>query len=63
MNTETRKLSKIPGEVREELVPFYINRLSIAAEHNDVEKIDKLNNETAGRVRSGLAVSGNNLDL
>jgi fatty acyl-ACP thioesterase B len=45
------------------LVPFYINRLSIAAEHNDVEKIDKLNNETAGRIRSGLAVSGNNLEL
>ncbi|XP_061957443.1 palmitoyl-acyl carrier protein thioesterase, chloroplastic-like [Populus nigra] len=62
MNRETRKLSKIPDEVREELVPFYINRLSIAAEHNDVEKIDKLNNETAGRIRSGLAPRWSDMD-
>uniref|UniRef100_A0A6N2MEN1 Acyl-[acyl-carrier-protein] hydrolase n=1 Tax=Salix viminalis TaxID=40686 RepID=A0A6N2MEN1_SALVM len=62
MNRETRKLSKIPDEVKEELVPFYINRLSISAEHNDVEKIDRLNDETAGRIRSGLAPRWSDMD-
>lgn len=57
MNRETRKLSKIPEQVRQELLPFYINRLALAAEDNDVEKIDKLTDETAWRIRSGLAVS------
>ncbi|KAJ6410447.1 hypothetical protein OIU84_007236 [Salix udensis] len=62
MNRETRKLSKIPSEVREELQPFYINRLAIPAEHNDVEKIDKLTDETAGRIQSGLAPRWSDMD-
>lgn len=57
MNRETRKLSKIPEQVRQELEPFYINRVAIAMEDNDVAKIDKLTDETAERIRSGLAVS------
>lgn len=57
MNQETRRLSKIPEQVREEVVPFYLDRLAVSAEMNDSEKIDKLTDETAERIRSGLAVS------
>jgi hypothetical protein len=57
MNQETRRLSKIPEQVREEVVPFYLHRLAIATEKNDHEKIDKLTDKTAERIRSGLAVS------
>lgn len=59
MNRETRRLCKIPDEVREEVEPFYFNRLAMAAPHHHNEKIDKLTDETAGRIRSGLAVSLN----
>ena len=57
MNSETRRLCKIPEQVREEIQPFYLNRLAMAAAQNHNEKIDKLTDETAGRIRSGLAVS------
>lgn len=57
MNRETRRLSKIPEQVRQEVMPFYINRVAIASEDNDSDKIDKLTDDTAERIRSGLAVS------
>lgn len=57
MNRETRRLSKIPEQVRQEVVPFYLHRAAIATENNDNEKIDKLTDETAERIRTGLAVS------
>lgn len=57
MNRETRRLSKIPEQVRQEVLPFYLDRVAIAKEQNDVGKIDKLTDETAERIRSGLAVS------
>lgn len=57
MNEETRRLSKIPEQVREEVVPFYLNRVAVASDKNDSEKIDKLTDKTAERIRSGLAVS------
>lgn len=57
MNRETRRLSKIPEQVRQEVLPFYLNRVAVATEKNDSEKIDKLTDGTAGRIRSGLAVS------
>ncbi|EEF51750.1 palmitoyl-acyl carrier protein thioesterase [Ricinus communis] len=62
MNRETRKLSKMPEQVRQELVPFYTNRIAIAKENNDVEKIDKLTDETAERIRSGLAPRWSDMD-
>lgn len=62
MNRETRRLSKIPGEVKQELVPFYLNRISIPTEERDCEKIDKLTDETAERIRSGLAPRWNDMD-
>ena len=57
MNRETRRLCKIPEQVREEVQPFYLDRLAIAAVQNHIEKIEKLTDETAGIIRSGLAVS------
>jgi fatty acyl-ACP thioesterase B len=57
MNQETRRLSKIPAQVRQEVLPFYLNRVAVATEKNDSEKIDKLTDATAERIRSGLAVS------
>jgi fatty acyl-ACP thioesterase B len=57
MNQETRRLSKIPEPVRQEVLPFYLNRVAVAAEKNDSERIDKLTDATAERIRSGLAVS------
>lgn len=57
MNRETRRLSKIPEQVRQEVAPFYLHRAAIAMENNDNEKIDKLTDETAERIQTGLAVS------
>ncbi|RVX17773.1 Palmitoyl-acyl carrier protein thioesterase, chloroplastic [Vitis vinifera] len=63
MNRETRRLCKIPEQVREEVQPFYLNRLAIAAAaQNHNEKIDKLTDETAGRIRSGLAPRWSDMD-
>ncbi|KAJ1417890.1 HotDog domain superfamily [Sesbania bispinosa] len=62
MNRETRRLSKIPGEVKQELVPFYLNRLAVPSEQIDCEKIDKLSDDTAERKRSGLAPRWNDMD-
>uniref|UniRef100_A0A2N9J3Y5 Acyl-[acyl-carrier-protein] hydrolase n=1 Tax=Fagus sylvatica TaxID=28930 RepID=A0A2N9J3Y5_FAGSY len=62
MNQETRRLSKIPEQVREEVVPFYLHRLAIATEKNDHEKIDKLTDKTAERIRSGLAPRWSDMD-
>ena len=59
MNRETRRLSKIPEQVRQEVSPFYLHRSAIAIEKNDSDKIDKLTDETAERIRTGLAVSTN----
>lgn len=58
MNRETRRLCKIPDQVRAEVQPFYLDRAAIpAASLNHNDKIDKLSDETADRIRSGLAVS------
>ncbi|KAK6924645.1 Acyl-ACP thioesterase [Dillenia turbinata] len=55
MNRETRKLCKIPEQVKAEVQPFYLNRNVLPAVQSDLEKIDKLTDDTAQRVRSGLA--------
>ncbi|KAL6011646.1 hypothetical protein ACLOJK_002094 [Asimina triloba] len=56
MNRETRKLSKMPEQVRKEVEPFYLNRSVINVSSNN-SKIDKLDDETAESVRSGLALA------
>ncbi|XP_059664056.1 palmitoyl-acyl carrier protein thioesterase, chloroplastic-like [Cornus florida] len=62
MNRETRRLSKIPDEVKKEVQPFYLNRVAIATADADNEKIEKLNDETAERIRSGLAPRWSDMD-
>ncbi|QCE14455.1 fatty acyl-ACP thioesterase B [Vigna unguiculata] len=62
MNRQTRRLSKIPEEVKQELVPFYLNRLAVPTEEVDCERIDKLTDDTAERIRSGLAPRWNDMD-
>ncbi|XP_031404807.1 palmitoyl-acyl carrier protein thioesterase, chloroplastic-like [Punica granatum] len=62
MNRETRRLSKIPEQVKQEVIPFYLNRLAIPHVENDVDKIDKLTDGTAERIRSGLAPRWSDMD-
>ncbi|AES73040.1 putative oleoyl-[acyl-carrier-protein] hydrolase [Medicago truncatula] len=63
MNRETRRLSKIPEEVRKELTPFYLHKIAVASEERDCEKIDKLTDDTAERIQSGLAPRWNDMDV
>ncbi|XP_071703929.1 palmitoyl-acyl carrier protein thioesterase, chloroplastic-like [Rutidosis leptorrhynchoides] len=62
MNRETRRLSKIPDEVRNEVAPFYLSRDAIPTENIDHEKIEKLTDETAARIRAGIAPSWSDMD-
>ena len=57
MNKVTRKLSKLPEEVRGEIEPYFVNSDPILAE--DSRKLTKLDDKTADYVRSGLTVSIN----
>jgi len=57
MNRETRRLSKMHEEVRQELAPFYFNRFAIAAEEIDHQKIQKLTDSTVEGFRFGVIVS------
>ena len=45
MNKLTRKLSKIPEEVRREIEPYFVNSDPVVEE--DSRKLTKLDNETA----------------
>lgn len=62
MNRETRKLSKIPDEVRQEVEPFFHHRHVLEVGDNDNEKINKLTDQTANVIRSGLAPRWNDMD-
>ncbi|KAF3626470.1 Palmitoyl-acyl carrier protein thioesterase, chloroplastic [Capsicum annuum] len=62
MNIETRRLSKIPEQVKAEVRPFYINRFAIPTAQIDSEKIEKLNDETAQIISSGLAPRWSDMD-
>ena len=55
MNKLTRRLSKIPEEVRGEIEPYFVNSDPVIAE--DSRKLTKLDDKTADYVRSGLTVS------
>ncbi|KAF4361583.1 hypothetical protein F8388_007599 [Cannabis sativa] len=62
MNRETRRLCKIPEQVRHEVAPFYFHRVAIAKEKNDSDKIDKLIDQTAQTIRTGLAPRWSDMD-
>lgn len=55
MNKETRKLSKIPEEVRREIEPFFMNTAPVI--EDDGRRLPKIDDDTADYVRAGLTVS------
>ncbi|KAH0916683.1 hypothetical protein HID58_031129 [Brassica napus] len=61
MNKVTRKLSKLPEEVRGEIEPYFVNSDPILAE--DSRKLTKLDDKTADYVRSGLTPRWSDLDV
>ncbi|CAN6981277.1 hypothetical protein BRARA_I05304 [Brassica rapa] len=61
MNKLTRRLSKIPEEVRGEIEPYFVNSDPVIAE--DSRKLTKLDDKTADYVRSGLTPRWSDLDV
>uniref|UniRef100_A0A0D6R026 Acyl-[acyl-carrier-protein] hydrolase n=1 Tax=Araucaria cunninghamii TaxID=56994 RepID=A0A0D6R026_ARACU len=61
MNRKTRKLSKIPDAVREEIQPYFTKRQVIVAE--DTRKLNKLEDDTAEYVCSNLTPRWSDLDV
>lgn len=55
MNKLTRRLSKIPEEVRGEIEPYFLNSNPVVDE--DSRKLPKLDDNTADYVHKGLTVS------
>jgi fatty acyl-ACP thioesterase B len=56
MNKETRRLAKMPEEVRAEIGPYFIDRLAIREE--DAKKLPKTEKDSSEHfVRKGLTVS------
>ncbi|KAL3824114.1 hypothetical protein ACJIZ3_020143 [Penstemon smallii] len=63
MNQKTRRLSKMPDEVRAEISPWFIEKQAIINEEiNPPEKINKLDNN-APYVRSNLKPKRSDLDM
>ncbi|XP_047961873.1 palmitoyl-acyl carrier protein thioesterase, chloroplastic-like [Salvia hispanica] len=62
MNRETRRVSKIPDAVREEIQPFYLNKVAITPQNSDTHKIEKLTDQTAQRIHNGLAPRWSDMD-
>ncbi|XVE98231.1 hypothetical protein REPUB_Repub03eG0087900 [Reevesia pubescens] len=61
MNKLTRRLSKIPEEVRGEIEPYFMNSDPVVAE--DSRKLVKLDDSTAEYVHKGLAPRWSDLDV
>ncbi|KAK2645790.1 hypothetical protein Ddye_020985 [Dipteronia dyeriana] len=61
MNKLTRRLSKIPDEVRGEIEPYFMNSDPIVDE--DGRKLPKLDDNTADYVRRGLTPRWSDLDV
>lgn len=57
MNKLTRKLSKMPEEVRGEIEPYFVNSDPVVQEDN--RKVPKLD-DTADHIRTGLSVCFSN---
>uniref|UniRef100_A0A2N9H9D0 Acyl-[acyl-carrier-protein] hydrolase n=1 Tax=Fagus sylvatica TaxID=28930 RepID=A0A2N9H9D0_FAGSY len=61
MNKKTRRLSKIPPEVRGEIEPYFIDSTPVVEE--DSRKLQKLDDNTADYVRTGLCPRWSDLDV
>lgn len=55
MNKETRRLSKIPDEVRGEIGSYFVDSPPLV--DDDSRKLPKLDENTAEHIRTGLTVS------
>lgn len=55
MNKQTRRLSKLPDEVREEIGGYFVDFPPVVDE--DSRKLPKLDDNNADYVRAGLTVS------
>jgi hypothetical protein len=62
MNKLTRRLAKIPEEVREEISPYFVEHMAIVDEDNRKHpKLEELNGNNAEKhLRKGLTVSFSN---
>lgn len=61
MNKVTRRLSKIPEDVRGEIEPYFLNSDPVVNE--DGTKLPKLDDKTADYIRKGLTPRWNDLDV
>uniref|UniRef100_A0A4P8L7T0 Acyl-[acyl-carrier-protein] hydrolase n=1 Tax=Camellia fraterna TaxID=542725 RepID=A0A4P8L7T0_9ERIC len=61
MNKETRRLSKIPDEVRVEIGPYFVDSPPVLDE--DSRKLPKLNESTADYICTGLTAKRSDLDV
>lgn len=61
MNKQTRRLSKIPEEVRGEIEPYFLDSAPIVDE--DSRKLPKLNDDTADYIHKGLTPRWSDLDV
>ncbi|XP_022158833.1 palmitoyl-acyl carrier protein thioesterase, chloroplastic-like [Momordica charantia] len=61
MNKQTRKLSKIPEEVRREIEPYFMNSPPVIEE--DGRKLSKVDDDTADNARMGLTPKWSDLDV
>lgn len=61
MNQSTRRLSKIPEEVRAEIEPYFLERSAIIDE--DSRKLPKLDDDIADYIRKGLTPRWGDLDI
>lgn len=61
MNKETRRLAKIPDEVREEIGGYFVDSLPVVDE--DSRKLPKLNDDNADYIRNGLTPRWSDLDV
>lgn len=61
MNKNSRKLAKMPDEVRAEIGPYFMERAAVIDE--DSRKLPKLNHETAHYVRKSLTPRWGDLDV
>uniref|UniRef100_Q1W7L7 Acyl-[acyl-carrier-protein] hydrolase n=1 Tax=Elaeis guineensis var. tenera TaxID=51953 RepID=Q1W7L7_ELAGV len=61
MNKNTRKLSKVPEEVRAEIGPYFVERAAIVDE--DSRKLPKLDEDTTDYVKKGLTPRWSDLDV
>ncbi|KAF5459093.1 hypothetical protein F2P56_023079 [Juglans regia] len=61
MNKQTRRLSKIPEEVRGEIEPYFTDTVPVVEE--DSRKLQKLDDNTADYVLTGLSPRWSDLDV